>query len=109
MTMLPGTQVFLEGVKAALTADAKFKGGDYLPADPPSVGLKACARVYAGKELVQSSPTTSPSCTRRGCHGACTEAQEQSEDQELTMMSPRAARCVWWACRMGTLTTVLLA
>ena len=39
-------QVFLEGVKAALTADAAFAGGDYTT--PPEAGLKAFARVYAG-------------------------------------------------------------
>ena len=39
-------QVFLEGVKAALMADAAFAGGDYTT--PPEVGLKAFARVYAG-------------------------------------------------------------
>lgn len=39
-------QVFLEGVKAALTADAAFNGGDYTVA--PEKGLKAFARVYAG-------------------------------------------------------------
>ena len=38
--------VFLEGVKAALTADAAFEGGWY--EDPPNVGLRAMARVYAG-------------------------------------------------------------
>jgi homoserine O-acetyltransferase len=38
--------LFLEGVKAALTADAAFAGGDF--ASPPTVGLKAFARVYAG-------------------------------------------------------------
>lgn len=43
-------QVFLEGVKAALTADAKFNAGEYSTGDPPVVGLKACARVYAGTD-----------------------------------------------------------
>ena len=38
--------VFLEGVKAALLADTAFKGGFY--DNPPEVGLKAFARVYAG-------------------------------------------------------------
>ncbi len=38
--------VFLEGVKAALLADAAFKGGFY--DNPPEAGLKAFARVYAG-------------------------------------------------------------
>ena len=38
--------VFLEGVKAALLADAAFKGGFY--DNPPEGGLKAFARVYAG-------------------------------------------------------------
>ena len=42
----PHNQVFLEGVKAALTADAAFAGGDY-PA-PPEAGLRAFGRVYAG-------------------------------------------------------------
>ncbi len=41
-------QVFLEGVKAALTADAKFQGGWYSPNDLPVTGLRAAARVYAG-------------------------------------------------------------
>ncbi|MDD9991755.1 MAG: alpha/beta fold hydrolase [Rhodospirillales bacterium] len=39
-------QVFLEGVKAALTADAAFAGGDYTV--PAEAGLRAFARVYAG-------------------------------------------------------------
>jgi homoserine O-acetyltransferase len=43
----PHNWVFLEGVKAALTADAAFKGGDYGDA-PPETGLKAFARVYCG-------------------------------------------------------------
>ena len=38
--------VFLEGLKAALTADQAFNGGAYL--EPPLQGLKAVARVYAG-------------------------------------------------------------
>jgi homoserine O-acetyltransferase len=38
--------VFLEGVKAALTADAAFNGGWYDA--PPMRGLRAAARVYAG-------------------------------------------------------------
>ncbi|MFG1857103.1 alpha/beta fold hydrolase [Actinomadura geliboluensis] len=39
-------QVFLEGVKAALTADAAFAEGWYT--SPPTRGLRAAARVYAG-------------------------------------------------------------
>lgn len=39
-------QVFLEGVKAALRADAVFNDGNYT--STPVVGLKAFARVYAG-------------------------------------------------------------
>ncbi len=38
--------VFLEGVKAALTADAAFENGWY--EKPPTKGLRAMARVYAG-------------------------------------------------------------
>ncbi|MFD9891451.1 alpha/beta fold hydrolase [Amycolatopsis sp. NPDC059027] len=39
-------KVFLEGVKAALTADDAFRGGWY--DQPPVKGLRAAARVYAG-------------------------------------------------------------
>ena len=42
----PHNIVFLDGVKAALEADSSFNGGDYN--DPPTAGLKAFARVYAG-------------------------------------------------------------
>ena len=42
----PHNKVFLEGVKAALTADAAFAGGDYTA--PPETGLRAFGRVYAG-------------------------------------------------------------
>jgi homoserine O-acetyltransferase/O-succinyltransferase len=38
--------VFLEGVKAALTADAAWQGGWY--ETPPTRGLRAMGRVYAG-------------------------------------------------------------
>jgi len=38
--------VMLEGVKAALTADDAFRNGWY--AEPPTKGLRAMARVYAG-------------------------------------------------------------
>lgn len=38
--------VFLEGVKAALTADGEFSEGRYR--SPPARGLRAFARVYAG-------------------------------------------------------------
>ena len=46
-------QVFLEGVKAALTADNGFQGGWYSDTAPPSVGLRAMGRVYAGWGLSQ--------------------------------------------------------
>jgi homoserine O-acetyltransferase len=39
-------QVFLEGVKAALTANEAFRGGWY--DQQPTLGLRAAARVYAG-------------------------------------------------------------
>ena len=42
----PHNIVFLEGVKAALTADAAFQEGWY--EKPPTKGLRAMARVYAG-------------------------------------------------------------
>ena len=44
----PHNRVFLEGVRAALTADARFAGGWYPPEEPPVTGLRAAARVYAG-------------------------------------------------------------
>jgi homoserine O-acetyltransferase len=42
----PHNIVFLEGVKAALTADDAWKGGWY--EEQPTKGLRAMARVYAG-------------------------------------------------------------
>ena len=47
----PHNIVFLEGVKAALTADTAWNGGWY--ATPPSKGLRAVGRVYAGWGLSQ--------------------------------------------------------
>ncbi|MCY4228299.1 MAG: alpha/beta fold hydrolase [Gammaproteobacteria bacterium] len=38
--------VFLEGVKAALKADARYDSGNYQ--SPPEAGLKAFGRIYAG-------------------------------------------------------------
>lgn len=43
--------VFLEGVKAALTSDAAWKGGWY--DNPPTTGLRAVGRVYAGWGMSQ--------------------------------------------------------
>lgn len=42
----PLNRVFLEGVKAALTADANFQEGRYV--EPPLKGLRAFGRAYAG-------------------------------------------------------------
>ena len=44
--------VFLEGVKAALTADDAWQGGWY--EKPPTKGLRAMARVYAGWAVSQA-------------------------------------------------------
>ena len=44
--------VFLEGVKAALTADDAWRGGWY--DTPPTKGLRALARVYAGWVVSQA-------------------------------------------------------
>ena len=44
--------VFLEGVKAALCADPIWNNGDY--SSPPTEGLKAFGRVYAGWAFSQS-------------------------------------------------------
>ncbi|MBC6440183.1 MAG: alpha/beta fold hydrolase [Rhodospirillales bacterium] len=48
----PHNIVFLEGVKAALCADANWNGGDYLA--KPVEGLKAFGRVYAGWAFSQT-------------------------------------------------------
>ena len=42
----PHNKVFLEGVKAALTADDAFNNGWYT--EKPAKGLRAASRVYAG-------------------------------------------------------------
>ncbi len=47
----PHNFVFLEGVKAALTADAAWDNGWYC--SPPTKGLRAVGRVYAGWGLSQ--------------------------------------------------------
>jgi homoserine O-acetyltransferase len=47
----PHNIVFLEGVKAALTSDAAWNGGWYTT--PPTRGLRAVGRVYAGWGLSQ--------------------------------------------------------
>jgi homoserine O-acetyltransferase len=44
--------VFLEGVKAALQADATWQGGWYV--EPPTTGSRAVGRVYAGWGLSQA-------------------------------------------------------
>ena len=44
--------VFLEGVKAALQADAAWKRGWY--DEQPAIGLRAVGRVYAGWGLSQA-------------------------------------------------------
>jgi homoserine O-acetyltransferase len=48
----PHNQVFLEGVKAALTADAAYRDGWFH--EHPVRGLRAMARVYAGWALSQA-------------------------------------------------------
>ncbi len=48
----PHNKVFLEGVKAALTADAAYRDGWFH--EPPLRGLKAMGRVYAGWALSQA-------------------------------------------------------
>jgi homoserine O-acetyltransferase/O-succinyltransferase len=44
----PHNRVFLDSVRAALTADATFAGGWYDPDHWPVTGLRAASRVYAG-------------------------------------------------------------
>ena len=47
----PHNAVFLQSLRAALTADAAWAGGDYR--DQPGLGMRALARVYAGWGLSQ--------------------------------------------------------
>jgi homoserine O-acetyltransferase len=47
----PHNYVFLEGMRAALTADAAWNGGWYK--EPPAVGLRALGRAWAGWGLSQ--------------------------------------------------------
>jgi homoserine O-acetyltransferase/O-succinyltransferase len=48
----PHTHVFLEGMKAALTADPELRGGDYDA--PPVRGLRAIGRAWAGWAVSQA-------------------------------------------------------
>ena len=48
----PHNQVFIESVKATLTADRTWNGGEYT--DPPAKGLVAVGRLYASWALSQS-------------------------------------------------------
>jgi homoserine O-acetyltransferase len=47
----PHNAVFLQGLRAALTADAAWMGGDYR--GQPTLGMRAFSRVYAGWGLSQ--------------------------------------------------------
>jgi homoserine O-acetyltransferase len=47
-------QVFLKSLRAALNADPVFNGGLYSPDEPPTVGMRAFARIYAGWGLSQA-------------------------------------------------------
>jgi homoserine O-acetyltransferase/O-succinyltransferase len=47
-------QVFLKSLRAALTTDPVFDGGRYSPTAPPTVGMRAFARIYAGWGLSQA-------------------------------------------------------
>jgi homoserine O-acetyltransferase/O-succinyltransferase len=48
----PHNWVFLEGMKSALTADGDWSGGDY--SSPPTRGLRAIGRAWAGWGLSQA-------------------------------------------------------
>lgn len=51
----PHNQVFLQGVRSALTADAAFANGLYRADALPVTGLRAAARVHAGWGFSQAS------------------------------------------------------
>jgi homoserine O-acetyltransferase/O-succinyltransferase len=48
----PHTHVFLEGMRAALSADAELREGDYI--EPPLRGLRAIGRTWAGWAVSQA-------------------------------------------------------
>jgi homoserine O-acetyltransferase/O-succinyltransferase len=47
-------QVFLKSLRAALALDPAFRGGEYSPDAPPTAGMRAFARIYAGWGLSQA-------------------------------------------------------
>jgi homoserine O-acetyltransferase/O-succinyltransferase len=65
----PHNYVFLAGVKAALTADPAWRGGDY--DTPPVEGIKAFGRVYAG--WIYSQAWYRQHLYRRECDGTLEE------------------------------------
>jgi homoserine O-acetyltransferase len=58
--------VFLEGEKAALQADVAWKGGWY--DEPPTTGLRAVGRVYAGWGLLRHVTGGKFTCNRDNHH-----------------------------------------
>ena len=105
-------QVFLEGVKAALTADAKYNGGNYSPDDKPIVGLKAFGRVYAGESSHLLYHRLHVPCSSHCSHvkwllrqGALPKRTETLLWNAWQSTSTESA-CM---CRLGTLTAFLLA
>src|SRR5918997_2599713 len=47
-------QVFLNSLRATLTLDPAFRGGEYSPDARPTAGMRAFARIYAGWGLSQA-------------------------------------------------------
>jgi homoserine O-acetyltransferase len=96
----PHNIVFLEGVRAVLTADGDWQEGDY--ATPPRRGLRAMARVYAGwgfsqdfykNELYRQlgfTPTAD-------CVTGFWEAQYVNRDANIVSLQGRAPRALF--CR----------
>jgi hypothetical protein len=58
----PHNALFLQGLRAALTADAAWMGGDYR--EQPVLGMRAFSRVYAGWGL--SQPPRRRACLKLG-------------------------------------------
>jgi hypothetical protein len=108
--------VFLEGVKAALTADEAWRGGWY--ERQPTLGLRAAARVYAGWGFSQAfsgtrctaswataASRTSSSGSGRGSSSTATTQRPDVHAQDLPSSrlaptDPRAARRS--LCHVGT-------
>ena len=93
--------VFLEGVKAALTADDAFKGGWYDEMPEVSKGIRSLARVYAGWGSRRRS--TGTRCTSRwGTRRSRTSSSVSGRASSSTTATPTTC---WRCCGRGRTAT----